>query len=163
MRLDRRAVIAGAAAAIATPVVAQTQPQATYSTIGVDVGPLEGQGLGPYADIVRATLEAELRTAFADVMARSGPRLVVRITGLSLRSYAGGSSSRLGGSGGTSNDYLEGVALVTGRNGAVLRRHPQLSALPASSGGAWYLPDNEQRRLAALCAHFASWLRRALA
>ena len=128
----------------------------------MDVGPLKTQGLGPYADLVGSTLEAELRRAFADLMARSGPRLVVRVTGLSLRAYVGGSSSRLGGSGGTSSDYVEGEAVVIGRGGAVLRRHPQLSALPASSGGAWYLPDNEQRRLAALSAHFAGWLRRAL-
>jgi hypothetical protein len=37
---------------------------------------------------------------------------------------------------------------------------PQLSALPASSGGAWYDPASERRRVAALAEHYAQWLRR---
>lgn len=160
MILDRRALLALPLAAAAGPALSQAAPG--YSAISVDVEPLRARGLGDYSDLVGRTLQGELATAFADARLPAGPRLVVRVTGLSMRAYAGGESSRLGGSGGTSNDYMEGEALVIGRKGAVLRRHPQLSALPASSGGAWYLPDNEQRRLAALSAHFAGWLRRAL-
>ena len=48
------------------------------------------------------------------------------------------------------------------RRSAVLARHPQLSVLPASSGGAWYDPLSEQRRTVALAQHYAAWLRRSL-
>lgn len=129
-----------------------------FSSVGVDVGPLRAKGLGAYADAVGTALGRELAAAFADRMERAGPKLVIRIDGVSLRPYAG-RDGRIG-SGGTQSDYLEGEALVVGRNGTVLARHPQLSALPSSSGGAWYLPDVDERRLAALCNHYAGWLRR---
>lgn len=161
MTVTRRALLGASAIAALAPLAARAQGQAGYGSVAVDVGPLRAKGLGEYADIVRGTLQRELAAAFADRMVRGGPRLVVRIDGVSLRSYVGGGSGRLGG-GGMQNDYLEGEALVLGRGGAPVLRHPQLSALPASSGGAWYLPDNEARRLQALCNHYASWLRRDL-
>lgn len=164
MAADRRALIAGCAALLASlaggrEASGQAAP-AAYGSVAVDVAPLRALGLGAYADQVRAALQAELQRHFADRLARGGPRLVVRVDAISLRSYAG-SGSRWGGSG-LQNDYLEGEALVLGPRGEVLRRHPQLSALPSSSGGAWYLPDGEERRLAALAGHFAGWLRQAL-
>jgi hypothetical protein len=60
------------------------------------------------------------------------------------------------------SDYLEGEALVVGSHGEVLGRYPQLSAIPASSGGAWYLPGSEGRRVVALAKPFGGWLRRAI-
>lgn len=159
----RRTVLAAlAAAALAGPVPAQ--PVRRYGSVSVDVGPLRARGLGPYAELVRRALQAELAAAFADRLGGAGPRLVVRVDAISLRAYVGGETQRFGGgwSGGTSSDYLEGEALVVGPRGEVLLRHPQLSALPANSGGAWYLPDNEDRRLAAIARHFAGWLRRDL-
>ncbi|WP_375461923.1 hypothetical protein [uncultured Enterovirga sp.] len=162
---DRRTVVAGVVGVAVAPMgeraaLAQAAPS-TYGSISVDVAPLRASGLGGYADQVRAALEAELRQAFADRLARGGARLVVRVDAISLRAYAGSGSSRFGGSG-MQSDYLEGEALVLGRRGEVLLRHPQLSAVPSSSGGAWYLPDSEGRRLVALAGHFAGWLRRAL-
>lgn len=151
---------AAAAAALAAPGPARPDP-AGFRSVAVDVRPLLGQGLGSYAEEVRAVLEGELRQALAGRTGRGDRRLVVRIDGISLRSYVGGGSARLGGSG-LQNDYLEGEALVLGRRGEVLARRPQLSAVPSSSGGAWYLPDGESRRLRALAAHFAAWLGRAL-
>jgi hypothetical protein len=133
-----------------------------FSAVEVDVRRLREVGLGPYSDVVGGALRAELRRAFADRLDRRGPRLVVRVDGVSLRSYVGSETSRFGFGSGTPSDYLEGEALVVGGRGEILRRHPQLSAVPASSGGAWYDPDSEGRRLAALSAHFAGWLRRAL-
>lgn len=158
-----RFVALGAAAfAVAAAGAGPARPDpAGFRTVAVDVAPLRAKGLGLYAEEVRAALESELQQAFADRIGRSERRLVVRIDGISLRSYAGGGSPRFGGSG-TQNDYLEGEALVLGRRGEVLARHPQLSAVPSSSGGAWYLPDGETRRLRALAAHFAGWLRQAL-
>ena len=129
------------------------------SSIAVDVGPLRAKGLGPYADAVRTVLGAELARAYAERMGPRGARLVVRVDAISMSSYAGRDGSRWFG-GGTSTDYLQGEAILLDPRGEILARHPQLSALPSSSGGAWYAPGAEERRLSALAAHYAGWLRR---
>jgi hypothetical protein len=166
--LSRRALMTGAAglALAATPAGAQSVPAVApgsrFASIAVDVGPLYARGLGPYADFIRSSLSAELQRAFADRIG-PGPRLVVRITGVSLNPFVGGGSSSRrgrGGGGGTDSDYLEGEALVVGPRGEILARHPQLSATPASMGGAWYDPASEQKRTAFLAYHYAAWLRR---
>lgn len=141
---------------------AAAQEAARYSAVVVDVDALRAKGLGPFAEALRGDLQAAMRAAFAD-RTGPGPRLVVRITGVSLNAYAGSASRPGGGWGsGSNNDYLEGEALVLDRGGAVLRRHPQLSVTPASYGGAWYDPASERRRLSVLAEHYARWLRQAL-
>lgn len=160
---SRRAVtgaILGAVLAAASPALAQSA--GPFSSVSADVTRLRELGLGDYAEFMRAALQRELQAAFADRLAPGGPRLVVRITGLSMRDYVGGDSNRFGFGAGTPNDYLEGEALVLGRRGEVLLRHPQLSALPASSGGAWYDERSEGRRVSAIAQHYALWLRRQL-
>lgn len=156
--ISRRALLALLPLAPAGAAAQPASRPAGFGTVAVDVRPLLDRGLGGYAERVGATLRAELARAFADRLG-AGPRLVVVVKGISLNAYAGGEGRRLGG---PVNDYLDGEALVLDRGGQVLRRHPQLSALPASSGGAWYDPASEGRRLVALCAHYASWLRRDL-
>ncbi len=163
--ISRRTVVAASlgaafASVAALPLLAQTAPP-RFSRIIVDVRPLYAKGLGPFADALRAALEAELARNFGDRLGggRNAPRLVVRITGVSMASYVGRDGGRFFG-GGVPNDYLEGEALVVAPNGQILARHPQLSALPANSGGAWYDPASEQRRVVALAAHYAGWLRR---
>lgn len=156
--ISRRGALGAALASVAA-TSAPAQPAERFSAVSVDVAPLRAQGVGPFADLLRSALQAELALAFADRMG-PGPRLVVRITGLSMPAYAGGGVSRFGFSG-TPNDYLDGEALVLGPRGQILVRHPQLSALPANSGGAWYDPASEGRRVQALAAHYAGWLRRA--
>ena len=132
-----------------------------YSAVAVDVGPLRARGFGPFAEVVRRTLQDELAQAFADRIAPGAPRLVVRVTALSQNPYVGG-ENRLGVGEAIANDYLEGEAMVLGRRGEVLSRLPQLSVLPANSGGAWYDPESEGRRVAAIARHYAGWLRRRL-
>ena len=172
--LSRRSFLLGSAAfALVTlggsPGQAQFAPgppsllPARFSSVSVDLGPLRALGLGAYAEFIRQALVAEMRRAFADRLGGPGPALIVRITGVSLNSYAGsgqggGRGRSLGG--GSDNDYLDGEALIVGPRGAVLARHPQLSVVPASSGGAWYDPQSEQRRAVALAQHYAAWLRR---
>lgn len=134
----------------------------TFSGIRVDVGPLIAQGNGLQAEALRADLLAALRQSFADRLGRDGPLLVVRIRSISINPYAGSQGGRGGFGGGTSSDYLDGEALVVGRRGEILRRHPQLSTTPSSSGGAWYDQASERRRVAAIAEHYAGWLRRAL-
>ncbi len=159
---DRRSVLAGLAISVAagSAALAQAAPP-RFSAILVDVGPLYAKGLGPFAAFVRAALQAELAKAFADRLGggRGAPRLVVRIDGISMPAYVGREGGRSFG-GGISNDYLEGEALVIAANGQILTRHPQLSALPSNSGGAWYDERSEQRRVVAIAAHYAGWLRR---
>ena len=162
-----RRYLLGAAFALgalaATPSVAQFSPSPAaplrFSSVSVDVSRLQALGLGPFADLLAAATLAEARRTFADRLGGPGPRLVIRLTGLSLNSYAGGESFR-GRGGGVSSDYLEGEALVVGPGGQILARYPQLSAVPASSGGAWYTPGNEERRAVYIARHFAAWLRR---
>lgn len=170
--ISRRSVLSAALgaglalAASALPAAAQFAAgpaPGRFSSVVVDITPLYAKGLDAYADVIRGALTTELQRAFADRIGGTGPRLVVRITGVSLNAYAG--SSTVGGrgrsfGGGTDNDYLEGEALIVGPRGEVLGRHPQLSSTPASMGGAWDDPSSEQKRTAFLAYHYAAWLRR---
>jgi hypothetical protein len=164
--VSRRSFLLGSAAlagaAFAGPSLAQVAPAAApqrFSGVAVDVERLHALGLGAYAEFVRSAVLAETRRAFADRIGGPGPRLVVRITGIYLASYSGGSGGRFGG--GTSHtDNLDGEALIVGSRGEVLARYPQLSATSAASGGAWYDPASEQRRVHNLAQHYAGWLRR---
>jgi hypothetical protein len=162
--LSRRSFLAGSAAlaglALAGPGFAQVAPS-HFSSVEVDVSRLHALGLGPYADFLRSVLLAETRRAFADRIGRGGPRLVVRITSVSLSSYSGGGAGRFRG-GTFHSDYLDGEALIVDRSGTILARYPQLSAAPAHAVAAWYDPQLDQKRTVALAQHYASWLRRTL-
>jgi hypothetical protein len=167
--LSRRAFLGGATALVAMPAAAQTAgiaPGTRFSSVAVDVGPLHARRLGDYAEFIRRSLTTELQRAFADRLGGPGPRLVVVVTGVSLNPYVGGGTGgrwgRGSGGGGLDSDYLEGEALVVGSRGEVLARHPQVSATPATMGGAWYDPTSEQKRTAYLAWHYAQWLRRAI-
>jgi hypothetical protein len=163
---SRRALLAGLGATVLAPLSAKAQyggiaPGTRFSSLAVDVGLLHARGLGPYAEYVRQSLSSELRRAFADRLG-PGPRLVVRITGISLNAYAGhgqgAGRGREGGGGGS--DYLEGDALAVDSRGQIIGAHHQVSATPASMGGSWYDPASEQKRTAFLAYHYAQWLRR---
>jgi hypothetical protein len=166
--LSRRAFLSGALALAAPPALAQAPGIAAgtrFSSVAVDVAPLHARRLGDYAEFVRRALTTELQRAFADRLGGSGPRLVVVVTGVSLNPYVGGGPSPRwgrGGGGGLDSDYLEGEALIVGSRGEVLARHPQVSATPATMGGAWYDPASEQKRTSFLAWHYAQWLRRAI-
>lgn len=121
-------LLAGAGAALA-------QDFDRVGGVVVDVRPLQVYARGPQTEVLRADLTEAMRRSFSDRIVRGAPTLVVRVSGLSLAAYGGaqgGDRSSLGGSGTT--DYLDGEALLVGRGGEILARHPQLSALPASSG-----------------------------
>ncbi|MGU3537136.1 hypothetical protein [Methylobacterium sp. A54F] len=133
-----------------------------FGDVRVDVRPLIALGNGPQAEALRADLTAALRRDFADRIGGRGPTLVVLIRGFSLRPYAGSQTAGRGIGGGTQNDYLDGEALLIGPRGEVLGRHPQLTATPASYGGAWYDPLSERRRVTAIADIYAAWLRRQL-
>lgn len=157
-------------ALLSGPALSQARPEASfaslaaggYSDVRVDVRPLLAQGVGPQAEALRADLTAALRRSFAGRIGGRGPVLVVLIRSLSLRPYTGSQSAGRGFGGGGQTDYLDGVALLVGKGGAVLARHPQLTATPSSYGGAWYDPESERRRVTAVADIYAEWLRRAL-
>lgn len=143
------ALLAGAAGA---------QAESHFSSVLVDASAI-GSNLGRE---VKSTLEPSLRASFADEIRagdRNAPRLVVRITGVTIQSLPefGGR----GGEGGFDTDYMEGEALVVDRGGTIIQRYPMLSALN-NQVNAWYLPDYERRRVAALSNHYAYWLKRQL-
>jgi hypothetical protein len=140
----------------------RSPPQLRFASIVVDTSILYARQDAVTADLLHDALEAELNSDFADRLGGRGPRLVVRITGITLNDYVGSDRGFGFGGGGTSSDYLEGEAAVVGPHGEVLARYPQLSAIPASSGGAWYLPGGEGRRVVALAKHFGGWLRRTI-
>lgn len=149
---------------LATPAFAEGLPSLhgeRLSGIRVEVGALVAQGDGPRAQALQADLTQALRAEFADVLGGRGPALVVRLRSLSMNPYVG-NQGRSGFGGSMDSDYLDGEALLVGQRGEVLARHPQLSVVPASSGGAWYDPASERRRVTAIAAHYAGWLRRAL-
>jgi hypothetical protein len=123
--------------------------------ISVDVGPLLAQGLGVYAEALRAELTEALQVQFAGSL-RPGERLVVLLRSISLASYSGDINVfQL-----ADNDYLDGVITLVGPNGQELATKDILAISLSSSGGAWYLPGGEQRRTVVLAQTFAAWARR---
>ncbi|GJD98763.1 hypothetical protein [Methylobacterium isbiliense] len=175
-RITRRSFLAASSAAASAfvPAASSAAPRVrgagqAPSSVAVDVDRLLALGLGPTAELIRSAMTAELQTVFADRL--GGQRLVVRLTGLTLSAYVGGGAGGSGGGGGGGGgrgggggdtDYLEGEALVLGPRGEIVARYPQLLALPSSTGGAWYQPDNEQRRIVILARYYAQWLRRTM-
>ena len=140
---------------------------AVAPSVTVDVSRLRAIGVGEYAEIVGSAVEDEL--AKDGAAAPPGGRLVVRLTGLSLPSYAGsdGGSGGGGGGGGSGGaggnfDYLEGEILVVGARGEIISQRPQTASISSSSGGAYYLPGFDRRRAEAIARTFAAWVRRSL-
>jgi hypothetical protein len=151
------AVIAICACAALGLRAAEARPHARPAGgISVDVGPLLEQGLDGFAEIVRADVGEALSVEFSGRLG-PGQHLVATIKGLSLRSHVGRESLFY------NNDYLDGVVTLIGADGRELATQKILTVLPASSGGAWYLPGGEQRRTAGLAQAFASWARRYIA
>ncbi len=160
-----RRLIASAALALAAVLaagVAEARAPAHHRpvaraapAISVDVGPLLAQGLGGYAEALRAELTEALQAQFAGSL-RPGERLVVLLRSISLATYTGDINVfQL-----ADNDYLDGVVTLVGPNGQELATKNILTVSLSSSGGAWYLPGGEQRRTVVLAQTFAAWARR---
>jgi hypothetical protein len=152
--MNRRAFlsgIAGFAAGLALPhwLGSDAQAQgATFSRIVVDTKPLEARGGSGAAAVIRPRLQAALQREFAGRIGRGGPTLVARVHSVQISSYTGPTR------GGVPSDYLEGE-VVAGHEA-----FPMLVTQSSDIGGAWYLHDNEIRRLQAIADSFASWIRR---
>jgi hypothetical protein len=152
--MNRRAFLSGLGAFaaalslshwLAGEVAAQGQ---TFSRIVVDTKPMEARGGGAAAAVLRPRLQAALQREFSGRIARGGPVLVARVHSVQLSIFSGVER------GGTPTDYLEGEVIAGGQ------AFPMLVTQSSDAGGAWYLPDNEARRLTAIADSFASWIRR---
>lgn len=153
----RRVFLTGLAAVLLAgcQTTAQTAPPVAIGAIRVDTGPLAAKGQSATAATIKPMLERELaglRTAGAG----RGATLQVTVTGLYLTSYAGGQAVTLG------NDTLESEARLIDADGREIARYPILAIMAPSYGGAWYRPDVNQRRIEALVASNAQWIRRAV-
>ena len=154
--LARRAILAGLAAILLAgcQTTTQTASPVAIGRIRVDTGPLAAKGQSAIAAAIRPMLEREL--AGLRNAGRGDATLLVSVTGLYLTSYAGGQAATLG------NDTLESEAVLLGPDGREIARYPIMSIMAPSFSGAWYLPDINQRRIDALVANNAQWIRRAL-
>lgn len=156
----RRTLLTGSAALaagglVSLPVLAQG---IAIGAIRVDARRLGPQGWGENAPRIAYALEQELARQLGPLRRRGGPTLHVTVLGLWLASAAGGGSPGEG----TTNDTMDTVAEVIDR-GRVLFSREIRSTLPSSSGGAWYRPDVDQRRVVALLENNAQWIGRYLA
>ncbi len=156
--ITRRSLLTGSAALAAGglasfPAAAQGVP---IGAIRVDARRLAPQGWGENAPRIARALEQELARQLAPLRQRSGPTLHVTVQGLWLASGVGGHPGDNG-----DNDNMDSLAEVIER-GRVLASHQIRSTLLDSSGGAWYQPDVDQRRVAALLENNAQWIRRYL-
>ena len=147
-----------ASAGFSMPARAQSFPQA-FTSFSVDVSALKDKGLGPFADLVGAAALDELRRSFADRVDSRGPRLVLRLTSVTMTAFPDNSSGYKGrgGGGNSGHDALEGEALAVGRRGEVLASHPMLAVLDVNTSP---LTPNEQGRAVAVAQHYVRWLRR---
>jgi hypothetical protein len=155
--LTRRILLTGLAAGLLAgcQTTAQTGSPVAIQTIRIDTVPLAAKGQAATAALIKPMLERELanlRTAGGG----RGATLQVIVTGLNLTSYAGGQAVTLG------NDTLESEARLIGADGREIARYPILAIMAPSYGGAWYRPDLNQRRIEALVASNAQWIRRAV-
>jgi hypothetical protein len=120
----------------------------TFSRIVVDTRPLQARGATAAAAVIGPHLQASLQRELAGRIGRGGPVLTARVHSVQLSFYSGATR------GGVPSDYLEGEVIVGGQ------AFPMLVTQASSTGGAWYLPDNEARRLISIADSFASWIKR---
>lgn len=158
---NRRMLILSAFAAMlaAGPASAQSR---TIGAIRVDASAIAAQGWGERSTQIRRALERQLATTLAPMIVRGGPTLEATVKGVWLASFAGGSGGGKPTGGGGSLDSFDAEYRLVGPRGEVLATWPILSNIGSDSGGAWYLPDIDQRRVAALIENNALWIRRYL-
>lgn len=145
-------------AALGGPAIAHAGA-ARFHAIIIDTSPMAAKGVPNLAARVRAALAPALAQELAGRVAtgdRRAPDLVVRVDAFELATTDGSDSFFSG-----ELDYLDGeVSVVSGRN--VLETFPLTTRQSPQVAGAWYLPDNEQRRMVFIAGSFAQWVRQKL-
>jgi hypothetical protein len=166
--IDRRGLIAALALLPLGGCVAETAARAPrvarFREVRVDTGPFAAKGVTNYAAKVAGRLRIAVAEAFAGRLApgeASAPVLVTEVSEVRLASYVGGSSHGLfDRSGGENDDTMVGALVLLSAKGAAIERRRHLASIDASTSGDWRLPDNEDRRLDALCRVYAAWAAR---
>lgn len=166
--IDRRALLGLLAAAPLAACVADpgtpARRVARFREVRVDTGPFAAKGVTNYAAKVADRLRIAVAGAFAGRIApgdAGAPVLVIEVSEVRLASYVGGAShGTFDNSGGDNDDTMTGaLALISGK-GAPIDRRRHFASTDAGSAGDWRLPDNEDRRLDALCRIYALWAAR---
>lgn len=167
--LTRRAVLAGLAA-LPAACVADGEPPAPrvprFRAVVVDTGPFAAKGVSHYAARVGERLRVTVAEAFAGRIApgeAGAPTLVIEVSTMRMAAWVGGRSHGgfgLGDSGGDTDDAMAGFLVLRSSTGAVIDRRRHAVTSDAASSGDWRLPDNEDRRLDALCRIYALWAAR---
>jgi hypothetical protein len=131
--------------------------------VRVDASLIAAQGWGDNARGFGQDLQRRLVAALGPAyQPGAGPTLEVVLRGLRLTAYAGGGGGgRRGDGGNNGSDSLDSETMLVDR-GRVLGNWPIASSLSPTSGGAWFRPDVDQRRIAALIESHAFWIRRAV-
>lgn len=162
--LSGAAILGGCVSSGDIPLSSTEAAAIRFRSVDVDVGQLVARGLAPWAQLVRASMQPELNRMFATRITpgdKRADRVVVRVDSIFLTSWAGssGGGGWFDSGGGSDSDYMEGDALVMSPDGSVRAKYHILLALPASSAGAWYLPDIDNRRVVNLAQVFGQWVR----
>ncbi len=167
--LTRRALLVGLAALPGACVAAGEAPAprvARYRAVEVDTGPFAAKGVTNYAARVGERLRVAVAEVFAGRVApgeAGAPTLVIEVSTVRMAAWAGGRSHGgfgLGDSGGEADDAMAGYLVLRSSTGGVIDRRRHAVTSDAASSGDWRLPDNEDRRLDALCRIYALWALR---
>jgi hypothetical protein len=127
------------------------------ASVDVDVSPLRARGLGEFADLIRDSVQRELRRHYPT--AQSGARLVVSLESIMLVGDPIGDSDSFGFGGIEPTDSLTGTAYLIGRDGSVIETYPLTASSPARRAGPPHLPL-ERERAQILGQVFAQWVAR---
>ena len=121
-----------------------------YRSVAIDTSKIAVSGHRHLASALKPMLAAELSKALGPRLGRSGGVLTVRITKIDLGIYGGQDAGQ-----GQIDDQLWGVVIVPGRAPIPIR-----VVLPPDTGGAWYAPNADERRVHRLIEAFAHWAAR---
>jgi hypothetical protein len=154
---SRRAALTALVGLVAAPSLASARGAAPgkFSAIVVDVGPMRAKGDTITADWIASVLPGDLERTFAPYLApgdRRAPVLHARIDLVEL-GVVGSAGSALGFSGAV--DWIEGAAVVGGRDGAV---YPLTSAVQAHPDLVDATGQEGRQRVNTLAEAFAQWL-----
>ena len=143
--------------------VAETAPpsrrMARFREVRVDTSPFAAKGVSNYAAKVAGRLRIAVAEAFAGRLVPGdggAPVLVIEVSEVRLASGVGGSSHGMFDRS-ESDDIMVGALVPTSAKGTVIERRRHFASNDAAAAGDWRAPDNEERRLEALCRLYAAW------
>ncbi|MDK9697228.1 MAG: hypothetical protein OEL76_12625 [Siculibacillus sp.] len=166
--IDRRALLGALAGLPLAACVAESSKPATrvarFREVRVDAGSFAAKGVTNYAAKVADRLRIAVAGAFAGRIApgdAGAPVLVIEVAQVQMAAFVGGAShGTFDNSAGDNDDTMIGALVLLSGKGAVIERRRHFASTDAASSGDWRLPDNEDRRLDALCRLYAAWAAR---